>query len=49
MHSELLRDLRGAESGRMAALALVLIGLGLLAGQWLSLCRHVALADGRGP
>ncbi len=46
MHSELLRDLRGAESGRMAALALVLIGLGLLAGQWLSLCRHVALATG---
>jgi hypothetical protein len=46
MHSDLLLSLRGAEAGRMAALALVLLGLGLLAGQWLSLCRHVALAEG---
>jgi hypothetical protein len=46
MHSELLLDLRGAEAGRMTALALILLGLGLLAGQWLSLCRHVALAEG---
>lgn len=46
MHAELILDLRGAEAGRMAALSLVLLGLGLLAGQWLSLCRHVALADG---
>ncbi|MDQ4051521.1 MAG: polyprenol phosphomannose-dependent alpha 1,6 mannosyltransferase MptB [Actinomycetota bacterium] len=46
MHAELLLDLRGAEVGRMAALSLILLGLGLLAGQWLSLCRHIALAEG---
>ena len=46
MHAEVLLDLRGAEAGRMAALSLVLLGLGLLAGQWLSLCRHVAVAEG---
>lgn len=46
LETELLLDLRGAEAGRMAGLTLVLLGLGLLAGQWLSLCRHVALAEG---
>lgn len=46
LETGLLLDLRGAETGRMAGLAVVLLGLGLLAGQWLSLCRHVALAEG---
>ncbi|SDN14815.1 alpha-1,6-mannosyltransferase/alpha-1,6-mannosyltransferase [Nocardioides szechwanensis] len=46
LETELLLDLRGAEAGRMAGLTVVLLGLGLLAGQWLSLCRHVALAEG---
>ncbi len=41
-----IADLRGSEAGRMAGLSVVLIGLGLLAAAWLSLCRHVALADG---
>lgn len=42
MRSSLLVALRDAEAGRMAGLAVVLLGLGLLAGQWLALCRHVA-------
>ncbi|MDP2774884.1 MAG: polyprenol phosphomannose-dependent alpha 1,6 mannosyltransferase MptB [Nocardioides sp.] len=46
LETDLLLDLRGAETGRMAGLTAVLLGLGLLAGQWLSLCRHVALAEG---
>ena len=46
LRSGVLQALRGAEAGRMSALTVVLIGLGLLAGAWLSLCRHVALADG---
>ncbi len=46
MHHDLLLDLRGAEFGRMVGLAVVLLGLGILAAEWLSLCRHVALADG---
>ncbi|WP_341923994.1 polyprenol phosphomannose-dependent alpha 1,6 mannosyltransferase MptB [Nocardioides psychrotolerans] len=46
MDWDLLGALRGEEAGRMAGLTLVLLGLGLLAGQWLTLCRHVALARG---
>jgi alpha-1,6-mannosyltransferase len=46
MHHDLLLDLRAAEVGRMIGLAVVLLGLGVLAAQWLSLCRHVALAEG---
>lgn len=42
----LLDALRSTEVGRMAGLTTVLLGLGLLAGQWLTLCRHVALARG---
>jgi hypothetical protein len=30
----------------MIGLAVVLLGLGILAAEWLSLCRHVALAEG---
>lgn len=41
-----LVDLRGAEAGRMAGLSVVLLGLGLIAASWLSLCRHVAVAQG---
>lgn len=39
---DLLRLLRESESGRMLGLAVVLAGLGLLAGAWLTLCRSVA-------
>ena len=46
LRSDLLVALREAEAGRMLGLAVVLLGLGLLAGQWLSLCRHVAQARG---
>lgn len=46
MHVGLLAAVRGSEVGRMSALTLVLIGLGLLASAWLALCRHVALAEG---
>lgn len=46
MRQDLLLDLRGAEAGRMLGLTVVLVGLGILAAEWLSLCRHVALADG---
>ncbi|WP_133241276.1 polyprenol phosphomannose-dependent alpha 1,6 mannosyltransferase MptB [Nocardioides gansuensis] len=46
MQIQLLRELRGAEAGRMAGLALVVTGLGLYAAAWLSLCRHVARAEG---
>jgi hypothetical protein len=41
-----LVTLRGAEAGRMAALTLIMIGLGMVASQWLALCRHVAHAEG---
>ncbi|GAB2970899.1 polyprenol phosphomannose-dependent alpha 1,6 mannosyltransferase MptB [Nocardioides montaniterrae] len=37
-----LAALRQAEVGRMAGLAVVLLGLGLLAHSWLMLCRYVA-------
>lgn len=46
MQIQLLRDLRDAEWGRMVALAVVLLGLGLYAAAWLHLCRHVAHAEG---
>lgn len=46
MSHDTLLEVRGAEAGRMAGLAVVLIGLGMLAAQWLSLCRHVAVAEG---
>ena len=45
MQIALLQDLRGAEAGRMAGLAVVLLGLGLYAAAWLRLCRHVARAE----
>ncbi len=46
LRSGLLEALRGSEAGRMSALTLVLVGLGLVASAWLALCRHVALAEG---
>ncbi|WP_107764511.1 polyprenol phosphomannose-dependent alpha 1,6 mannosyltransferase MptB [Nocardioides terrigena] len=46
LRGPLLQDLRAAEAGRMAALALVVLGLGLYAAAWLALCRHVARAEG---
>jgi len=46
LQSGILDAIRGAQAGRMAALFLVLAGLGLLASAWLGLCRHVALARG---
>lgn len=42
MKVELLIALRESEAGRMAGLTLVMVGLGLLAASWLSLCRHAA-------
>jgi len=44
--SEVLTVLRGTTPGRMAGLALVLIGLGLLATSWLALCRRLAVRRG---
>jgi alpha-1,6-mannosyltransferase len=46
LQSEMLVSIRGSEVGRMAGLTVVLLGLGLLAAAWLSLCRHVAVAAG---
>lgn len=46
MQIRLLQEIRGAEAGRMAALTLVVVGLGLYAAAWLALCRHVARAEG---
>lgn len=46
MHAAVVAAFRSSEAGRMSALTLVLIGLGLLASAWLALCRHVALAEG---
>lgn len=46
LQSGMLDAIRGAQAGRMSALLLVLVGLGLLASAWLALCRHVALAHG---
>jgi hypothetical protein len=38
--------MRGAEAGRMAGLTLIMLGLGMVASQWLAMCRHVAHAEG---
>ncbi len=46
LRSEMLVAIRESAGGRMTALAVVLCGLGLLAGAWLALCRYVALAHG---
>ncbi|QYJ03824.1 polyprenol phosphomannose-dependent alpha 1,6 mannosyltransferase MptB [Nocardioides panacisoli] len=43
---ETVTDVRNSELGRMTALTVVLVGLGLVASAWLALCRRVALADG---
>ena len=42
-----LATLRSVEAGRMAALVVVLAGLGLLASAWLRLCRTLAVGDRR--
>jgi len=39
---DLLQSMRDSEVGRMIGLSVVMVGLGLLAAAWLSLCRHVA-------
>ena len=44
--SDVLLLLRGTTPGRMAGLALVLVGLALLAGSWLVLCRRLAVRRG---
>ncbi|MBO0610096.1 polyprenol phosphomannose-dependent alpha 1,6 mannosyltransferase MptB [Myceligenerans salitolerans] len=41
-----LAALRAHTAGRMVGLGVVLLGLGLLAGAWLALCRAVAGAEG---
>ncbi|CAB4703707.1 unannotated protein [freshwater metagenome] len=46
LDSRTLVLLREAEAGRMIALSVVLVGLGLLASAWLALCRHVAVVGG---
>jgi alpha-1,6-mannosyltransferase len=46
MQITLFQSVRGAESGRMGGLAVVLIGLALYADGWLRLCRHVARVEG---
>lgn len=43
---DVLSTLRASEAGRMAALTLIMLGLGLVALQWLTMCRHVAHAEG---
>jgi hypothetical protein len=44
LRHHLLVTLRGTESGRMAALAVILVGLGLVGHAWLSLGRRVSAA-----
>jgi len=44
MQHDLLPQVHGSEVGRMMSLGIVMLGLGLVASQWLSLCRHVAHA-----
>jgi hypothetical protein len=44
--SEVLLLLRGTTTGRMAGLALVLVGLAILAASWLVLCRRLAVRRG---
>lgn len=41
---DLLREVRATTTGRMIGLAVVLLGLGLLAAAWLRLCRYAARA-----
>ena len=45
MQHALLPQVHGSEVGRMVSLGIVMLGLGLVASQWLSLCRHVAHAS----
>lgn len=47
-HLPLLAALRGSVPGRMLGLAVVLVGLGLLAAAWLRLTRQVAGREGDG-
>lgn len=47
LHYDVLVHVRQAEAGRMAGLAIVLLGLGLVAHAWLSLCRQVAVTHPR--
>lgn len=44
LQAGLLDDLRSTTTGRMVGLAVVLLGLGLQAAAWLSLCRYAARA-----
>jgi alpha-1,6-mannosyltransferase len=44
MQHELLPAVHGSEVGRMVSLSIVMLGLGLVSSQWLSLCRYVAHA-----
>ncbi|CAN5137434.1 alpha-(1-_6)-mannopyranosyltransferase A [soil metagenome] len=46
MQHDLLPEVQGSEVGRMVSLSIVMLGLGLVASQWLSLCRRVAHAQG---
>lgn len=45
LHNEQLVALRDHEAGRMVGLAIVLVGLGMLAAAWLGLCRTLARDD----
>ncbi|MDT0200860.1 polyprenol phosphomannose-dependent alpha 1,6 mannosyltransferase MptB [Nocardioides sp. AE5] len=42
LHLDPLLLLRGSTAGRMLGLAVVLVGLGMLAAAWIRLCRHAA-------
>ena len=44
---DLLLAVRTSEPGRMAALTLVMVGIALVAAQWLTLCRWVSHTRGR--
>jgi alpha-1,6-mannosyltransferase len=46
LHHQLLLRLRADEATRIAALGVVLVGLGLLSHSWLALCRHAATHRG---
>jgi alpha-1,6-mannosyltransferase len=45
LQSEQLVALRNHQTGRMLGLTIVLVGLGMLAAAWLSLCRFLARTD----
>lgn len=49
LHHEFLVRLRADQAARIAALAVVLAGLGLLAHAWVALCRHAASHRGSLP